>query len=210
MKKLEELEWPWAKKRPYLNKILKEHFPESWDEENLEDAYFTLYESAACLEADGFDKVNDVEVLGEIRKHLEKITRKRMGLSMAARSAIQNDIGYLQDKVQAIASGLPENHPFASSHIWDNIEAFEKLVSQLILRIENDPMSSKRYTVTNHLEIRIAGGCREIWKLMTNKDAPKILNEAGRFGKFVLDIWKMLELEGKPRSAFQSWKKRDA
>ena len=49
--------------------------------------------------------------------------------------------------------------------------------------------------------------CRTSWWRCTGKEAPKSLNPASKFGKFVQDIFYAMEIDGNPRSAMDAWKR---
>ena len=51
------------------------------------------------------------------------------------------------------------------------------------------------------------GACRTSWWRCTGKDAPVSLNPASPFGRFVKDIFDAMDIDGKPRSAMDAWRR---
>ncbi len=59
---------------------------------------------------------------------------------------------------------------------------------------------------TNWLAIDLIVSCRSIWRRRTGNEAPKSLNPASPFGKFAIDVFDVIGMKGRPRSAMDAWR----
>lgn len=53
--------------------------------------------------------------------------------------------------------------------------------------------------------VGVVDACRSVWRACTGDEAPKSLNEASEFGKFVADIFEAVGVERNPRSTMDAW-----
>ncbi len=58
---------------------------------------------------------------------------------------------------------------------------------------------------TNWLAVSVIDECRDVWHIRTGDEAPKTLSPESPFDKFVRDVFDVIGMKGKPRSAMQAW-----
>ena len=201
-----------AKIEEALAAVIGKHIPLSDHPDDLLDEEFArLIVATTLFSPTGFYHVWNVEKeeaklddlrrtardLVDVYKSMHPLIRERMGIATEFLKTVK---GY--SDVRTLTDGnLPG--------LWSIFDLLPEML-EIGIRVGKDEIRrgdpSGRY---NWQAINLINWCRKIWSVRTGVNAPKSLNPASPFGKFVEDVFDASGVDANPQAAMAAWKQVD-
>jgi hypothetical protein len=187
--------------------------PESWwlPHMSKELAHASITGDTADFDFEGMNKKREREKLREIQTLARKLSRAMRGLHYHARDMLWfASIGVryadmAQDDLDRPAVSEADEEFWR--RFWQTIPTLDHIIDAALPEseawIDNAPELGKR-------EQRIIGiidTLEIIWWSLTGAHAPNYIGASGPFAEFLADALAALDIEGNPRSLFESWRK---
>ena len=197
-----------------LATVIRKHLPL---DEQLPDPFEVPEIIQTFQSEDGFYDVWDAEreeaKLRELRKaarHLVSVERSlhptvRDQIGLASKWVITAKDSHIRDRLPVSVLGYRSRDPLPD--LFTIFAVLPEMLERSIKAGKRVIRHGRPLGRTNWLAIDLIVSCRSIWRQRKGNEAPKSLDPASPFGKFAKDVFDVIGMKGKPRSAMDAWRK---
>ncbi len=183
-----------------LAAVIGEHLPHhgQLDSDIMEAEGFMLIFSSPTGYYDAWDAAKEESKLDD----LKRATQDLVGIYKSLHPSVECQVHLASHYITSVknfrsSDGLPD--------LLTIFAVLPEMVERCVEAGKDEIQRGESVGRTNWLAVSVIDNCRAVWLRRTGDEAPKGLNPASPFGKFVRDVFKVIGMKGDPRSAMDAW-----